>query len=86
MATTAGGSPAASADDELPPSTAIVEAVSTSADTPAVELPPLYEVVDPDALDALFADGQTFGVVTFEYAGYDVTVRADGHVEVSQIE
>jgi len=85
MATATSGSDTGS-DDELPPSTAIVEAVSTSADTPAVELPPLYEVVDPDALDALFADGQAFGVVTFEYAGHDVTVRADGHVGVSQIE
>jgi len=71
--------------DELPPSTAIVQAVNTSADRPVADLPPLYEVVDPDALDALFADDGAFGVVTFEYAGHDVTVRADGTVEVAEI-
>lgn len=83
MATAANECDPVSADP--PPSTAIVEAVSASADRSAVSLPPLYEAVDPDALDALFADSQTFGAVTFEYAGHDVTVRADGRVEVTQI-
>jgi len=85
MATTSEGLPPASNDDR-PPSTVIVDAVSERADTAVTELPPLYDVVDPDALDALFAGSETFGVVTFEYAGYDVTVRADGVVDVSEIE
>ena len=61
----------------------VVEAVGAAADTPVLELPPLFDAIDPDALDALFAGRPTNGVVTFRYAGYDVTVRADGTVELS---
>ena len=39
---------------------------------------PLYEVVDPDALDMLFRNGD--GQVRFEYCGYEVTVDADRNV------
>lgn len=48
---------------------------------------PLSEVVDPDALRALFApkhDGTPReGRVTFTYCGYDVTVEAPDEVRVS---
>jgi hypothetical protein len=49
--------------------------------------PPLFQVVDPDALDALFAptagdSERTTGMVRFEYLGYKVTVLADGSVTV----
>lgn len=49
--------------------------------------PPLFRVVDPDALDALFApttgpSDRTTGLVRFEYLGYKVTVLADGSVSV----
>ncbi|WP_224268428.1 HalOD1 output domain-containing protein [Haloprofundus salinisoli] len=44
--------------------------------------PPLYEVLDPDALDALVA-GRGRGVsLTFEYAGYEITVSRDAIVIV----
>ena len=67
---------------EWEPSTAIVETVSARTGQSVVDLPPLYDVVDPDALDDLFTGRQTLGVVTFEYAGHDVTVRADRTVDV----
>ncbi|MCU4754003.1 hypothetical protein OB919_18805 [Halobacteria archaeon AArc-curdl1] len=48
--------------------------------------PPLYEVIDPDALDQLFAStptaGRKEGQVTFSYNGYEVTVCGDGYVSV----
>ncbi|WP_372479942.1 HalOD1 output domain-containing protein [Halomicrobium sp. HM KBTZ05] len=69
-------------DDEWEPSTAIVRAVSSHTGQPVMELPPLYEAVDPDALDALFSGRQTLGVLTFAYAGHDVTVRTDQTVDV----
>lgn len=52
-----------------------------------LELPLLYESVDPDALNALFADpGAPFAsssiVVEFEYAGYAVRVDEPGVVEL----
>lgn len=71
---------------------AVVEAVAdregvdvTDLEPPAFE--PLYTVVDPDALDAVFApthDGKrrTSGSVTFEYEGYTVTVNSDGTVDL----
>lgn len=37
-------------------------------------LPPLYDAVDPDALDALFGSSGAASTVQFRYAGYRVTV------------
>lgn len=51
----------------------------------AVE-PRLYEAVDPEALSTLVEDPPESGVtVGFDYAGYRVTVVADGdlHVEAT---
>ncbi len=61
-------------------------------DTTAIEPPeyePLYEVLNPEALDALFApreDGspRANGRVKFTYCGYQVTVTSDGEVKVSE--
>lgn len=47
--------------------------------------PPLYEVLDPDSLDALFAgidEGTAEAELTFEYCGCLVTVSSDGYVLV----
>lgn len=60
-------------------SVTVIEAVSEAANTPVEQLPILYDVIDPDALDALFsarpADATPFdGEVTFTYAGFRVTV------------
>lgn len=68
-------------------STAVIEAVADAAGVDPIELPPLYEVVDTDALDRLF-DGHT-GVresghneVQFWYSGFVVTVREGRAVAV----
>jgi hypothetical protein len=45
------------------------------------ELPPLASTVDPDALDSLFVEGVS-GCISFSYAGYDVTIRAGGRLEI----
>ena len=63
-------------------STAFVEAVAEEMDTEPEKLfEPLYEAIDPDALDALF-EGQNSsgGVVMFSYCGYSITVTASGEV------
>lgn len=39
---------------DTPMTVAVVEAVSSFADREPTELPPLYEAIDTDALDALF--------------------------------
>lgn len=66
-------------DDGERYSRAVVRAVATLRDEPEVELAPLYESVDPDALDGLFehpvaggADPET--TVTFRFGGCRATV------------
>lgn len=44
---------------------------------------PLFEVIDPDALDALFRHDGSDVSVEFSYLGYDVHVSSDGHVTVT---
>lgn len=66
--------------DATPLSVSIVEAVADRAEVSPSSLPPLFDVVDPDALEALFdcqGDGARSGAVEFTYAGYSVVVRYD---------
>lgn len=68
-------------------SVSIVRAASCATGLDTEELPPLYEAVDPDALDALFrrtSDGtvRTDGVLRFSYAGLEVCVDGGAVVVV----
>ncbi|WP_162224219.1 HalOD1 output domain-containing protein [Halorussus salinus] len=70
-----------------PPSEAVVLAVADARDRDPIDLPPLNDTLDPDALDALFAETasgrpRTGGRVTFEYAGCTVAVFGSGDVVV----
>jgi hypothetical protein len=72
-------------------SRAVVEAVAEAEGVDSVELtPPLYEAVDPDALNRLFAAtpsaGRMEGRVSFRYNGYEVTVWGDGYVSIASRE
>lgn len=62
-------------------STRVVEAVAAAADADPLEMAPLADVVDPEALDGLFASGAE-GRLAFRYDGHDVTVHSDGRVLV----
>lgn len=59
-------------------STAVLTAVSAVAGEDALTGEPLYETIDPDALDALFAPTRSRGWVTFEFHGHPVVVDSDG--------
>lgn len=64
-------------------SDAVISLIAEANDVDPVELTPLYDAIDPDALDALFqqahADSIRSGSVRFTYCGYDVVVFwADG--------
>ena len=73
------------------PSTAVVETVAVASDREPAGIEPLYEVIDPDALDALIrsngdepaGDGIT---ATFEFGGQSVTVHGGGSVVVRPVE
>ncbi|ELY69701.1 HalOD1 output domain-containing protein [Natrinema versiforme] len=71
--------------------TAITRIVDAVADregvAPTALQPPLYDVIDPEALNALVSsvngdDADSFRV-SFEYNGYEITVGGDGDVSVS---
>lgn len=61
----------------------VVQSVAASAKTDPVELPPLYDAIEPDALDAM-VHRMSNGEVCFSYAGHKVTVRNDGTVNVME--
>lgn len=61
-------------------SEAIVRAVAIETGCDPLELPPLYETVDPDALDELWNSETGSGanvVLSFPYASYDVWITRD---------
>ena len=69
---------------DTPADLAVVEAVAAHAGVNPKQLePPLYEAVDPDALETVLSgDGGLSVTVAFEYAGYDVVARSDGSLVV----
>lgn len=73
------------------PSTRTIAAVAEALEVDETDLPPLNDVVDLDALDALFApqfDGspRPGGRVSFQYLDHDVLVCEDGTVIVTPVE
>lgn len=78
---------------ERRPCSAIVETVAIAADREPTAIEPMYEAIDPDALDGLVrsngavstgASGSPDGTVelTFAFAGHDVSVDSNGEVVV----
>ncbi|WP_436345552.1 HalOD1 output domain-containing protein [Natronorubrum sp. FCH18a] len=69
-------------DSENTPVFAVVSAVAEVEGADPVELPPLYEAIDPEALNDLLTSRPEPVTVSFQYAGYDVDVRGSGKVVV----
>jgi len=70
-----------------PPAMAVVETIAVALDREATALEPLYESVDPDALDALLQSNGSSATprdltVTFTVADRQVTVHGSGEVVV----
>ncbi|GAA0661853.1 HalOD1 output domain-containing protein [Natronoarchaeum mannanilyticum] len=79
-----------------PLSRGVIEAVAEAADVAPMPdgaadgdaaLEPLYDAVDPEALDAVFRPlrsntGSEQGRITFSYAGCEVTAGSDGWITV----
>lgn len=66
-------------------SEAVVEAVADAEGVEPTDLRPLYDVLDPDALDSLFqprvpGGRSTRGQITFQYHGYEVHIDEEGQV------
>lgn len=65
----------------------MVERVANSEGVDPLELSPLYDAIDPDALDSLVGcsngDGSDLEI-EFTYCGYDVTVSGEGVVHLAE--
>jgi hypothetical protein len=66
-------------DDGYSPSVAVAETLETALDGP---VDPLFDYVDPDALDHLVEKSSPPVTVTFEVESVTVTVHGDGRVFV----
>lgn len=71
----------------LDPSIAVVEATAAIREDDPERYAPLFEVVDPEALDRLCGGGDNdhHTVVEFTYLDHRVRVRSDGQISVSPI-
>ena len=66
-------------------SEAVLAAVAEREGVDEMELEvPLYDAINPDALNALFQNGR--GHVSFQYAGYLVTVDHDQNITLTPLD
>ncbi|OAQ52693.1 hypothetical protein HTG_10225 [Natrinema mahii] len=68
-------------------SIAVVHAIATHRNVDPVTLPPLYEWIDPDAIDDLFeptrTGGPRRGCLAFDYDGQTVTVDCTDGIAIA---
>lgn len=62
---------------EEPPSKGVYSFIAVLENCSPLELPPLAEVTDPDAMDSLLTEDAEAWRISFEYCDYDVTVTRD---------
>lgn len=60
----------------------IVTRIAEASGTEETDLPPLYDTIDPDQLDALVQSLED-GRVSFTYAGYEVTVDSETEITIA---
>jgi len=72
------------AESETTASRSVIEAVAATTDTSPIDLPPLYDAIDPDSLDAITESATPGTTIDFEYCGVTITVTTadDGDVTV----
>ncbi|MFC7140987.1 HalOD1 output domain-containing protein [Halosimplex aquaticum] len=71
-------------DGDDTPSIAVPEAVAAVTNRGVTAIPPLQDVIDADALNAMVRSGDPSAVrVSFAYAGTEVTITGTGRVEIT---
>jgi hypothetical protein len=70
-------------------SVGIVQEVAAQTGTDPMDLPPLADSIDTDALDSLFASTRSAdrqsGQIEFQYYGHHITVSFDGSRSITVI-
>lgn len=84
MSETASGELTTTCRDERVSET-VITAVATAIDADPLEMEPLYESIDPDALDRLCQPSNASSTLQLQFsvAGCEVAVRGDGTVTVT---
>lgn len=72
------------------PSVAVIDVLETITERESTALPPLYEAVDPEALEAVLESAQRTphpdqSSVSFRYQEFAITVFGDGALEVAVV-
>lgn len=71
------------------PSEAVVSRIADAEGVDTDQITPLYDVIDPEALNTLIEDTDSSRApleIGFTYQGYDVTVTGDGVVHLDEDE
>lgn len=89
--TPTGNGTTTSTDADAVSEAIVTEIADAEGVSPLDVSPPLYEAIDPDALEAVIASMQSQpteqgGRLEFAYSGYDVTVTEDSSVAVASRE
>ena len=72
-----------SRDDEFEePAVRVAEAVAQAKGVDVLDLEPLFETIDSEALNALLVNADRDVEVAFEYEGYAVRIRGDGEISL----
>ena len=61
----------------------IIQEVAATKSVSALDLAPLYTVVDPDALESVFSKSSQQGEIEFEYEGCTVHIDGDSSVTIT---
>lgn len=74
----------------IEPSVAVVDVLEAITEREPAAITPLYEVIDPEGLDAVLEHAQRTRhnqqlTVSFRYQAFFVTVRGDGMLEVAVV-
>lgn len=72
-------------EDDSVPSEAVVQVIAQAKGVDPLEMPSLYRIVDPEALDTVFK-GSSGSYVQFPFCGYTVTVASDGRIIIQNCE
>lgn len=70
-----------------PVTTSVIVSVAAVAGAEPTALPPLQRALDTDALEAVVRsahEADTELTVSFEYAGYHVSIATDGSIRISE--
>lgn len=72
--------------DDVPLSSKIIQVLASIEDVPPNDLEPLYDSVDPDALDSIFANRGGKGHVKFYHSNHCITATSNREIIVESKE